>query len=409
MDTQQTSQQTSLTNSAKVFSYKTTGLFISVLIILLASIFFYFGRKNNSQNVFQSTAQPTPIVTNPSTETSLPLIAYIYTFGIALENNNNPDLGGIFLVHLDGTQKRKLSTIDKKDLHDVSARLVFSPLSKELLVNTYRGLVGVNINTGQQRKISEDPVFSYEISEDYKFVCYVDKNGVKQLKLVEDTTKTTSSSNCHDLKQPNYDSKTNISIKPAAKQILTGGAGDHILSSRVTVQNGSNKKVFDYNKPGSIVPVFIANNYLYFTVEQCCVGNNSLLSLQQMNLDTGKVSDPTSLMPIFEKIQAFSNRPKDESRSGGWVGDLGISPDGNHYLYLVSTPKDKDYVTQIYDYTIASRKEVRLSEFVGNITTDYPTWSSNSRYVLLNGIFYDEKTGTITKVHLPEQFYTILQ
>ncbi len=356
---------------------------------------------------------------------SLPKIAYLYRFGIADPQNTDPNNGKIFILNLDGSDKKVLSVIDKNKLQQTSGSLVFSPASNELLLNTDNALLGINIENGNQRQIYSKKIYNYELSGDNKSVCVSDNNTdqTKQTKIeiksLSATPVTTGS--CHQLKPPYYDPVTKQSVDIQPKETKTGGAGTFILSSTVTVNTSDgNKKVFTFNKEGSLEPIFMANNLLYFVVQQCCAGTNSLKSLQQMDLNSGNASDPTTLTSIYEKIKILSNTPVNLDRSSGEVGSIGVSPDGSHYLYLVVSPKDKDYVTRIYSYSVLDGKETTINELPSFADLVHLAWSSDGRFLLIGAsnttggssdfILYDLSKGEkITNAKLSNEFYTMLQ
>jgi hypothetical protein len=408
---------------SKLFKWIIAAIVFGVLIITISTIT-YFVKNNRSLNTKSQTASKTQL--EATTEQSiniknvskdqLPKMAYIYFTGIMGTGNPNPDLGGIFVMNADGTNKRKLASIDKAQLQEVLPNLVYSPTSKELLENTDSGLIGVNIDTGEKRTIFDQKTESYELSNDYKYVCIT--NSPNQIKIQLDNLAKVPGFDCHQSKQPYYDSVSLKSVDIKPKDTKEGGAGTFTLSSDIAVTNLKNgsKKSFVYDKKeGEFYPYFIANNDIYFTIQPCCALTPFLSGFMQMDLDTGEFSNVTTLPAIYENIQQvtdFNSTFKDNSRSGASVESVSISPNARHFLYNVTYPNGNEYKTTTYDYNTLTNNQTVIKETTesNGRPTDI-SWSRDDRYVYLANYIYDTTSGKRYDLNLVDPFesYIVLQ
>lgn len=343
--------------------------------------------ENNSNNISQQNIQ----------KDELPKLAYIETTGIALPEDKNPDLGGVFMVNPDGSDKKLLYKFDRTTLVNAYGFPMYSSLTHEILKYSSDGAIAINIDTGVARNLykqKQNTSFDFVLSGDNKSI-YITESATDTQRMATGKTyrfivSLQGSNMPKEIdsfpvdKQPYFDSRTGKSVEVNIKDSTVGGAGTHINSSEIIVTDikSNTKKSFVYNKPGEIEPLFIANNYFYFKVNQCCASTSRLPSMTQLNLDTGEFSSPSSIPEITQKL----------ANTNLTLENKGISPDGMYYVYSVVNnlvPNNGDIKTYLYNTN--TKQETALNVGIDS----FVNWSSDSKFILFN---YDEPGSYIYSI-----------
>lgn len=378
----------------------------AIFLIVVVGVIGYIFYKNNSTSGKKAVSQENNSSNNisqPSVKLEqLPKLAYIETFGIAVPDDKSPDLGRVFVLNSDGTDKKLLYKFDRADLVNVPGFPLYSPNTHEIIKNTKKGIVAIDINTSKVRNLYEAKSNNNTSIQSASFVMSDDKNSIyitsydvtqggsivntKKYKVsLTDRNNPPQEISSYTLRQqPYFDSRSGKDVEVNVKDSTVGGAGTFINSSEIIVTNTSlnSKKSFIYDKPGEIEPLFITSNYFYFKVNQCCASTDRLPSMTQFNLDTGEFSSPSSIPEITQKL----------ANTNLTLENKGISPDGMYYVYSAVNnlvPNNGDIKTYLYNTN--TKQEIELNVGVDS----FINWSSDSKFVLFN---YNEPSSYIYNI-----------
>jgi len=372
---------------------KKVSLLIGIVLLLLTVCIggYYVLNKNNKavQPNNQQSVVVSPTESPQINSEALPNLAYIETTGIAVPEDKNPDLGGVFVVNPANSDKKLLYKFNRASLINAYGFPMYSPVTHEILKYSSEGAIAVNTDTGPTRnvyKAKPNSSFNFKMSGDYKSI-YISENSTdaqgmatgktnKYIVLLSGNNEPKQVDSFPVDSQPYFDNRTGKSIEVKVKDSTVGGAGTFINSSEIIVTDTktNTKKTFVYNKPGEIEPLFTANNYFYFKVNQCCASTDRLGSMTQLNLETGEFSTPLTLSELHKRL----------TNKDFTLENKGISPDGVYYVYSVvnnSVPNNGDVKTYLYNTDTKQETELKVG------IDSFINWSTDSHYLLFN---YDE-------------------
>lgn len=367
-----------------------------LLLIICAGLYFTVNNNNKTLNPNKTqlvSASPTGAMRFQE----FPKLAYIQTTGIALPEDKNTDIGTVLTINPDGTDKKMLAKFDRSDLLNIYDFPLYSPISREILKNTKKGVVAIDILTRKIRNIFiAKPKTSISLSlsneNDSVYITTVDltlngttSNTKKYKVLLKDKNSIPQEINSYVIqKQPYFDSTTGKRVEVKVKDFTDGEVGRFIKSNDIIITDTKvdTKKIYTYNKPGEVESLFNANSYFYFKVNQCCASTDRLGSMTQLNLDTGEFSRPSSIPQIAQKL----------ANTNITLENKGISPDGTYYAYTAvnnSVSNMADAKTYLYNTNTKQETELKVG------VDSFIVWSSDSKFILFN---YDTSKGYIYSI-----------
>lgn len=371
-----------------------------LILIITIGIIGYLSLKNNNFSDY---------LTNNILTTNTPKLAYNVQTGIADPNNNNPDFGIIYTINTNGSNKKQLINFNRNDLL-TGGNIEYIPTTNEILINTSKALLAISLKNGAIKTLGEGNYFNwYKLSPDRQWVKFDKSRGYPNepipIQLNLNSLETLPIDICHDNTSPFVDKTSNSLITVNAKKTEVIVAGTVVLSSNINLCNMSNGKIktYLYEKEGYLVPQFVANNYLYFTVDQCCASTSSLKTLQQIDLRNGKIDSPISIPELNKKLNDNVE-----------ITYLENSLNGNNFLYFV----DNNKFIELYNHQLTEGADTLISKFSysqDNSRIDIKSWSSDGNLVLFDRgnkskqYLYNFTTKKLNEYNLPDEYYTVLE
>lgn len=385
-----------------------------LLVYFVLTLSFIVLNIKRQVKVYSSSA-PTliPIMSLTNQVSNLPQIAYLeYNYiGEPDAPNNNPELGSLFILSVDGSSKRQIAHFDQEVFQDSSGNLNYSPVTQEIFINTDHGIVGTNVQTKAQRTVYPGSTQNLAISDDGQWIYftpgspnspYDSQSEPMQIKINinPETVQTQPKGDCDTKYQPYFNSETNTYVDIKSKDIEITPAGQPFAGQEVTTSNTikvcrpTGDKTYTFNHPtdkGDINPLVLTKQYLYFRIFHYGSDDfQAIRKLYKLNLATGVVSDWQTNPSTYELMQ-LTNTPGDHD-----AVNLGLADRGKYYLYSL--------MGKYYKYDIQNQT---ISPFT--IVSSYLGWKKIDPIFLLltntnETVDFDLRNNEYARPNIPHEF-----